>query len=462
MKLNTRFTLAALILAETSLLAALGLQQLLEKRHLERKQRAEQETSLRRLARVAQDSTLQQNEVFLLNYLKVLKDAPEVRYAALVDEQGAVRVHTAMLEGVPIIGKPWEVPAGAGLRDLSLPLWKGANPAGVVHIGFDSLVLSRSVRADLAESRRPLLWAGLALSLLAWLGAFRLARGLAAPLEALQQGAKRLGAGQLEARITLPRSDELGELAEAFNKMAAELERVMRFKEQLMASITHDLRSPLMAIQGHAQILLTDAEGSEDERRESAELIFENARRMSAMTNDLTDLVKLQMGRLELARQPVKMGEAFTAAHRLLDIVAKRLDVRLEIQAPNGLPQVSADPSQLHRVLTNLISNALKFTPSGGRVWLEASAEAHHLKIMVSDTGTGIPPQKLQNLFTRFTGAEGVKHGHSGLGTGLGLSICRELIEQHGGKVWAESEWKHGTRVSFTLPLGGSACSADC
>lgn len=476
MKLRTRFTLTALVLAETSLLAALGLQHGLEKRHLERKQLQHQDTSLRRLARVAQDASLQQNEVFLLNYLKVLKDSPEIRYAALVDENNAVRLHTAMLEGVPVIGLPWEGPLnggkdllvqartsdGAELQDWSLPLWKGERPAGTVHLGFDTAVLRGSILADLADSRKPLLWAAWALSFLAFLAAAWLARGLTAPLGALHEGAKRLGAGELDFRIALPRNDELGDLASAFNRMAGEIERISKFKEQLMASITHDLRSPLTAIHGHAEILLSDDEATAEERRESAELIRENARRMSAMANDLTDLVKLQMGRLEVTREPVHMEEAFESTRRLLDVIAKRLDVRLEVESGPGLPLISVDPSHLQRVLTNLVSNALKFTPSGGRIALQAVAEAHHLKVTVADTGTGIPAKKLENLFTRFTGMEGVKNGRPDLGTGLGLSICRELIEQHGGRIWAESEWKKGTRVFFTLPLGEGPCSAAC
>lgn len=460
MRLSARFTAAALVLVESTLICALALQQGLERRHLQAKQAEEQQTALRRLARVAQDSTLQQNEVILLNYLKVLKDAPEIRYAALVDENGLVRVHTAMLEGKPAIGLPLEKDPAAS--ELSSPLLKGSRPAGSVRIGVDPQVLRQAVLDDLAESRRPLLWAGFILSLLAWLGAAWLARSLAAPLETLLEGARALGAGRLDSRINLPRKDELGGLAEGFNRMAAELERLDKFKEQLMASITHDLRSPLLAIQGHAEILLTDDQATPEERRESAQLIHENAQRMSAMANDLTDLVKLQMGRLEVTRQPVRLEAAFETTRRLLDVVAKRLDVSLETEVDGALAEVSADPSHLQRVLTNLVSNALKFTPSGGRVLLRAVREEHHIKVVVSDTGTGIPPEKLKNLFTRFTGAEGVKHGQRGLGTGLGLSICRELIEQHGGKIRAESEWKKGTRVSFTLPLGDKPCSAGC
>lgn len=482
MKLAVRFTLAAFILVATSLLLGLAVSRRLERRHLERKQLAGQDSSLRRLARVAQDSSLQQNEVFLLNYLKVLKDAPEIRYAALVDENGLVRVHTAMLTASPstesslVINRPWDGPRHEGrerqtvalsrdgreLQDWSLPLWKGALEAGSVHIGFDALLLRSYVNADLDESRRPLLVAGAALLLLSWLAAAWLARSLTAPLKILRAGAAKLGSGQLDYRIALPRADELGDLAGGFNKMAGELERLTRLKEQLMASITHDLRSPLLAISGHAEILLTDAAATTAERRESAELIAENARRMSAMANDLTDLVKLQMGRLEVTRKPVHIPEALNSARRMLDVVAKRLDVRLEVAASPGLPTVLADASHLHRILTNLVSNALKFTPSQGRVMLRAVASAHHLKITVTDTGTGIPASKLKSLFTRFTGSEGVKHGEPDLGTGLGLSICRALVEQQGGKIWAESEWKCGTLVAFTLPRGASACSADC
>lgn len=462
MKLSVRFTIAALVLAETSLVAALALQQQLERRHLEARQREHQEESLKRLARVALDATLQTNELFFLNYLKVLKESPEVSYGAFVDENGVVRVHSAMLDGAAVVGSPWAQPPPGEVKDWTLPVARGERKIGDVHIGFDESVLKREIAADLASSRKRLLLAGLAVSVLACLVAVRLAKSLAAPINDLHEGAGKLGQGELGYRIDVTRADELGDLASAFNRMAAEFERISKFKEQIMASVTHDLRSPLQAIQGHAQMLLIDKDAPENEKREAAALIFENAKRMNAMANDLTDLVKLQMGRFELAREPVKIDEAFESSRRLLDVLAKRLRVRLEVEAPPGLPEVSADRKHLDRILTNLVSNALRFTPSGGRIALKALKEDHHLKIVVSDTGTGIPEAKLKSLFSRFVGAEGEKHAETNLGTGLGLSICRELVECHGGRIWAESRPQKGTDVYFTLPLGDSACSAAC
>lgn len=476
MKLSAKFALAALLLAEGSLVCGLLVQRGLEKRHLERKQAQERDSALRRFTRVAQDASLQHNELFILNYMRALKETREIRYAAVVDDQGLVRVHTAALEGAASIGQTWDGPryetgepqivpfeqGGRQVQDYSLPLTRAGQAAGSVHIGFDTELSRHSIAADLEESRQPLMLASLALCVLAFLGAALLARTLTAPLEVLHEGAKKLGSGQLDFRIQLKRSDELGELARGLNAMAQELETLNKFREQLMASVTHDLRSPLQAIQGHAELLLNDSEATAEERRESAELIRENTGRMAAMSNDLTDLIKLQMGRLDIVRKPVEVPAAVDAACRLLKVVAKRLDLRLEAQVDPGVPPVQADPSHLQRVLNNIVSNALKFTPSGGKVTIRAEASRHHVKFTVTDTGTGIPEAKLKTLFTGFTGSEGVKHGQAGLGTGLGLSICRELVERHGGKIWAESRWKAGTSVSFTLPLGDVPCSADC
>lgn len=480
MKIRTRFALTALILAESALLGAMILQQALEKRHLERKQAGHQGESLRRLARVAQDARLAFNEVFLLNYLKVLRQSPEIRYAAALDAEGRIRMHTRILDGESdLLDKPWDGPRyagpdsgvqtrslgpqGAEIQDWSTPLLQGARQAGEVHIGYDLALLKAQVRDDLAESRRRLSWVALSITLLALLGAAWLARQMAEPLAALQEGARRLGGGELGHRIPISRADELGDLASAFNRMAGELDRLSKFKEQLMASITHDLRAPLTSIRGHAELLLTGSEGNPEERRESAQLIYDNARRMSAMTDDLTDLAKLQLGRLEIARRPVRFHETLESVRASLQIVADRLKVRLATDAPPGLPAVSADPAHIERVLTNLVQNALKFTAEGGSVSVAVSPETHHLKVTVADTGLGIPPQKIKTLFTRFIPSDGAEEpGRAALGTGLGLSICRELIEAHGGKIWAESEWGRGTRIFFTLPRGESPCSAGC
>ncbi|MBI4424026.1 MAG: HAMP domain-containing histidine kinase [Elusimicrobia bacterium] len=478
MKLQTRFALAGLVLAESALLGAAGFQQALERRHLERKQREHQLESVRRLARVAKDASLEFNEVFLINYLKALKESSEVLYAALVDPDGKVRIHSAMLAGADAPGRPWDGPRHEGpdeqvqvrtlsvgsrpAQDWSLALRRGSAGLGEVHLGFDAAALERSLAADLADSRRRVALVALAMTLAALGGAAWMVRQLHDPLAALHEGARRVGAGDLDYRIEVARSDELGDLAQSFNQMASALDKLNKFREQLMASITHDLRSPLTAIRGHAELLLTDAEASAEERRESAQLIYDNARRMSAMSDDLTDLAKLQMGRLEVAKRPWQVADSVEAVRGLMRVVADRLQVRLETDLQAGLPAVQADPAHLERVLTNLIANALKFTPAGGEVRVAGRAGPHHLSVTVSDTGTGIPPRKLKTLFSKFIDGKSADASRSGLATGLGLSICRELVEAHGGKIWAESEWRRGARIHFTLPLGETACSGAC
>lgn len=483
MKLRTRVALAALILAESALLGALLLQQALERRHLITRQREHQAESLRRFARVAKDASLEFNEVFLLNYLKVLKESPELRYAALLDADGGVRLHSDALEPGAAPPGAWAGPRHGGdderpqireaaaadsrVQDWSLGLRRGAKRLGEVHLGFDVGALERELAAALAEGRGRMAYAAAGMTVLALLGAAWLVRQLLQPLAELQEGARRLGGGDLEYRIPVARPDELGEVARSFNAMAAQLDKLNKFREQLTASITHDLRSPLTAIRGHAELLAKDSEASEDERRESAQLIYDNARRMSAMTDDLTDLAKLQLGRLEVAPRPLDLAEPVEAVRKLLRVTADRLQVRLVSELPAGLPAVAADRAHLERVLTNLVANALKFTPSGGEVRVSAAAGPrvgaagpHHLTVTVSDTGTGIPPQKLKTLFSKFHGGTGPDR--AGLATGLGLSICRELVEAHGGKIWAESEWGQGARIRFTLPLEEGPCSAGC
>ncbi|MBI5623780.1 MAG: HAMP domain-containing histidine kinase [Elusimicrobia bacterium] len=474
MRLRTRFALYALVLAEGSLLAALVLQGRLEKRHLQAAELEHRGAVLRGLAQVAADSQFEFNEVFLLNYFKgVLSRSPEIKYAVVLDAEGSVRMHTDVVRGIGNpLGAPWAGPrhsrAGAGpevhaadhgVQDWSALLLAGERRSGEAHIGFDEAVLAAQMERDLAESRRRMGWVALASSLLAVLGACWLAYRMGRPLAELHEGARLLGAGDLRHRIRAARTDEFGDLARAFNAMASELDRLNKFKEQMMASITHDLRAPLTVIRGHAEMLLGEAAGTEEERRESAQVIYDNARRMSGMADDLTDLAKLRLGRLDLKRRQARLRELLENVRSSMQVVADRLKVRLETSALDSLPPVSVDPAQLERVIVNLVQNSLKFTSEGGRVAVEVAAQPHHLRVTVSDTGIGIPAPKLKNLFSPVLPEEGQGKART---TGLGLSICRELVEAHGGRIRASSEWGRGTQVSFTIPLGDTPCSDAC
>ncbi|MFA6319089.1 MAG: HAMP domain-containing sensor histidine kinase [Elusimicrobiota bacterium] len=498
MKLRTRFALLALALTLASLAGALFIDLHFEKQRLMEADRDYHVSSLTGLVQVAADSQVEFNEVFLLNYFKgVFADPGEFAYAVVLDNDGKVRMHTdvvrsktAGLRGSPgPLGKPWNGPRWTGVgadsavldlvvegrrvQDWSAPVVFGGRMVGEAHIGFDWAAHQARSEAAMAENRARLFWVGLGAVLLALAGAVWLARILGRQLGELHEGARLLGTGDLRHRVRATRTDEFGDLARAFNAMASELERLAEFKERTTASITHDLRAPLNVIKGHAEMLLSGAGGTPAEQKESAQVIFDNARRLASMADDMTDLAKLRLGRLSLEKRKVSPAGAVTSAVASMKVVADRLQVRLEAAAQASLPGVMADPGHLNRIIVNLIQNSLKFTPEGGRVRVSARAEAHHLRFSVSDSGIGMPAEKLKALFSLDPGpGTGPESGRGPapsprapgrpLTAGLGLVICKELVEAHKGRIRASSEPGRGTEISFTIPLKDTPCSDAC
>lgn len=234
-----------------------------------------------------------------------------------------------------------------------------------------------------------------------------------------------------------------------------ELRRLELVRRDFVANVSHELRTPLTAIQGFAETLL--AGGLEDEvhRRGFVEIIQAQAARLARLTEDLLELSRLEAGRMELRFQIVDLADLLRAeAAAAAPLAAQRgLDFGLA-RLPSDLPQLRADPDRLRQVLRNLIDNALQYTPSGGRVSIEAAVQQGDIVLAVTDTGIGIPDAERSRIFERFYRVDSSRAHQPGGGTGLGLAIARHLVELHGGHIGVESELGVGSRFFFSLPLG--------
>jgi len=199
---------------------------------------------------------------------------------------------------------------------------------------------------------------------------------------------------------------------------------------------------------GQAQVILRAAEAGETQRIvQSANAIITSARRMNAMIQDLVDLTRLEAGQVRLARQPVELQSFIWD---LLERSKPVMDVRrIRLEIPADLPAVSADPGRLERILTNLLTNALKYSPPDTEVIVRAVRTDEEIQVSVTDRGVGIAPEDLPHIFERFYRARGVRKVE---GLGLGLYITKMLVEAHGGRIWVESELGRGSTFYFTLP----------
>jgi len=294
----------------------------------------------------------------------------------------------------------------------------------------------------------PLLAAALALIVLV-LGV----RMLALPLSDLVEAAQRVESGDLEPRVHLRGPRELRALGRAFNAMLDRLHQSEIQRRQLLADVTHELRTPVAVLQGNLEAMV---DGVYPADAEHLGPLVEETRLLSRLIDDLRTLSLAESGVLELHREPTDLGVLIGEVVAAFRAQAERGGVHLEADVPDDIPLAEIDPLRLREVLVNLTANALRHTPTGGEVRLAVAAEVEKLRFSVADTGSGIAPEDLPHVFERF-----YKTADS-TGSGLGLAIARNLVLAHGGDIQAESTLGGGTTIRFTLPPGpGSNHSAE-
>ena len=228
---------------------------------------------------------------------------------------------------------------------------------------------------------------------------------------------------------------------------------INRAKSEFVSIVSHELRTPMTSLKGYAELLLSDVVGPlTDTQRQFLTIIRNNVERLIELVNDLLDISRIETGRLELKPMPVQLSAYVNVVVETLRVRGDEKQHVIEIAVPDTLPLVRADANRLTQILTNLMGNAIAYTPPGGRIRVSAHADDLFAVIQVSDSGIGIAPADQQRIFERFYR---VDHPmvRQAIGTGLGLPIVRSLVEMHGGRVWLHSEVGHGTTFFFTLPV---------
>jgi signal transduction histidine kinase len=344
-----------------------------------------------------------------------------------------------------------------------------------VSVGIPATVAFAGVNRILARNLAMLgLVAGLALAA-AWVGGNLF---IVRQTRTLVEATKRVAAGELGVRTGLPQGrGELSQLAGAFDQMAESLEQAHeqrlqeeklrrknyqleqqnlaiqeanRLKTEFVSMVSHELRTPLTSIQGYAELLLEDKQISGDER-ESLTIVKKNTDRLLGLINDLLDLSRMEAGRLDLHRTSLDLARLIPEVAGSLRPLIEAKRQRLELDLGEALPAVWADQDRVTQILTNLISNAHKYTLEEGNIMVAARQDDGFVRVDVSDTGIGVSPEDQTRLFTKFFRAH-ERSPQAGGGTGLGLVICRLLVELHGGRITVSSAPGQGSTFSFTLP----------
>ena len=300
---------------------------------------------------------------------------------------------------------------------------------------------------------RPLLFAGALAFLLAVLMAALVARSVVRPLQNLAVAAGAVARGDYNHRVPPRGPEEVRGVAESFNSMAAQVNMTQTAQRDLVANVSHDLKTPLTAISGWSQALLDGTADTPDERRRAAETIFNEAGRMGRLVNDLLDLARLESGQFQLTQRFLDLGQVMTDVERGLLPRARDKEIDLSLDL-SPTPPVLGDRDRLVQVFPNLADNALTYTPVGGRVGLAVRAANGSVEGVVSDTGPGIPEEELPRVFERFYRLEKsrTRGEDNRRGSGLGLAIVEELVHAHGGRISVSSRVGQGTTFVVSLP----------
>ena len=301
------------------------------------------------------------------------------------------------------------------------------------------------------ELMPPLLWGGALALVLALFIAFWMARWVADPLQGLVNAAQEFSGGVARV-LVLKGPQEVQELVGAFNQMTARVQSGQQAQREFVANVSHELKTPLTSIQGFSQAILDGTAATPEQQKQSAQVIFSEAERMHRMVLDLLDLARLDAGIADLQRAPVDLAALLNSIGERFAPQAHKAGVMLEIHSA-GLPVLTGDGERLAQVFTNLVDNALKFTPAGGRVSVTAVLRGEFVDVTVLDTGAGIPPESLPRIFDRFYQADVSRQGGQKHGAGLGLAIVSEIVRAHGGKISVRSTVGQGSEFVVRLPL---------
>jgi two-component system, OmpR family, sensor histidine kinase BaeS len=355
--------------------------------------------------------------------------------------------------------------AGNILLSLVQRLPPGKPSPDLVNIGFPIVVKNETVArlipmrpprntADLAAQNiqrinSSLVLGGLTVTVLALLFGWLMARNIIRPLRELNAATQSIAQGNLENQVTITTKDEIGALAASFNVMTASLKRSRDLRRQMTADIAHELRNPLSIILGHTEAM---SEGVLPATAETLDIIYDEAKHLSRLVDDLRTLSLSESGELSLQRSQVNPAEIIERSASAYAARAAEKGVTIRVESAPDLPSVDVDVERIGQVLSNLLDNSLKHTPSGGLIRLAATASTGAVEISVQDSGSGIPVEDLPYIFDRFYRGKQTSSRVKD-GSGLGLAISRALVELHEGQISVESEAGTGTTISIHLPI---------
>jgi signal transduction histidine kinase len=359
---------------------------------------------------------------------------------AIVDERGIVIL--SIMRDVQV-----GATAPANLLQTGDPVQVNGRVVATIIMPPDPFTLTPQEQSYLDRTNQAIWLAALGAVVVALIVGILLARTLAHPLRDLTSAAHRMADGDLEQEVPVRSKDEIGELAQAFNTMSHSVARANQLRRQMTADIAHDLRTPLTVIAGYIESMRKGVLAPSPER---LDLINTEIEHLQKMVEDLRTLSRADAGELTLNRQAIDPRVLLEQTASTFRYAAEQKGISIDVIAPQAMSEIFVDEARMAQVLGNLVSNALRFTPAGGRINLLAEQRADSVMLTIRDTGKGIPTEDLPHIFERFYRAD-KSRSDSDNASGLGLAITRALVVAHGGSIRAESAAGAGTSMIISL-----------
>ncbi|MCE2489466.1 MAG: HAMP domain-containing protein [Anaerolineae bacterium] len=353
-----------------------------------------------------------------------------------------------------VIAGSFRAPDGSDWLFIGLPSGRSraANQALVLASPQPRQTLGDALNEFRSALGAPLLQAALVGALAALILSLAVSRTIAGPLQHIAGAARAIAGGQQDRRVTVHGPPEIQDLATAFNHMSQEVQASQQAQQDFLVNVSHDLRTPLTSIQGYSQAII---DGAAPDPVAAAQVVHEEAGRLNRMVAGISHLARLQDPRLEIRLEPLDIGSIIDGVVQRLSVVADAQQVTLE-QRKDTLPILRGDGDRLAQVLTNLLDNAIRYSPAGGEVRVSAREEGDGVAISVQDNGAGIPAEDLPRIFERFYQVDKARGPRRG--SGLGLAIAHEIVQAHGGRIHASSAGPGaGSTFSVWLPAAGPA-----
>lgn len=334
--------------------------------------------------------------------------------------------------------------AGGYGRGMGCGMMGGGMGMGGMH---HRMMLGAAERTFMESYHQSLWWIGFLFAGVGLVVSYFLSGNITRPLRQLSQAAEKIRQGDLKQEVPVDTQDEVGQLAEVFNQMSAELAANESNRQEFLANIAHELKTPLAVLQGHLESMLDGVEEPEPEKLFSMQ---EEVMRLTRLVGDLRDLSLAQVHQLELHLQPVDLDEKVERAADMLEPLLEEKRLHFVKNMAPSLPVRQLDPDRVNQILYNLITNAIRYTHPGTAILLQTEAAGKRVRLTIADEGPGIAPEDLDHIFEQFYRGDKSRNRASG-GSGIGLSLAKSFVEAQGGTITARNRKEGGAEFVVEL-----------